>query len=470
MAATRALAARGGAAQVVAWDRGDSSRVPGARAELQAEGVRVVVGGDGVALLDELVPGCVVRSPGIRIDTPVPQAAAKRGIPVLDELELGWRLDRRPVVAVTGTNGKSTTSQLVSRILTAAGHPAAVTGNTMFGPPYSGLAPDAADVVVTEVSTFQLEACPAFLPDAAVVTNLTEDHQDRHGSMEAYGALKRRAFLRDGAHVEAAVVGVDQDFGRELAADLERAGARVRRVGAEEGAGLRLVDSRWRDGHALVRASDSGEPLELSLRLPGRHNALNALMALALTEALGVPRATALDALAQAEAPPGRLEAVDGVDGFTVLIDYAHTPDGTRAALEGARAMTPDGATLRVVVSMLWNYDEHHRRGVGEAAARAADHLLLTLDRVGKTEPLDALPTGFEEAATAAAGPGKPVEVVLDRETAIAEGLRRAAPGDVVAVLGRGARAVRVEPDNEVGHRTDLEIVRAALAELGRSV
>jgi UDP-N-acetylmuramoyl-L-alanyl-D-glutamate--2,6-diaminopimelate ligase len=429
---------------------------------LEDEGIRVELGGDGLAALDALAHGCVVRSPGVRLDTPLLAAAAARGVTIVDELELGWRLDERPVVGVTGTNGKSTVAELSRAVLAAAGHRPAVAGNTMFGPPLSALPAEAADVVVAEVSSFQLEASPAFLADAVVVTNLTEDHQDRHASMDAYGELKRRIALRGDEHTPVAIVGIDQDFGRALAADLDHTGALVVRVGAHRGADVRLHGSAWRDGHADVSATAFGAPLELRLGLPGRHNALNALMALALAEALGVPRATAVEALAEAQPPPGRLEPVGGAEDFTILVDYAHNPDGVRAALEGARALTPPRGRLRVVVSTLWAFTDHHRRAVGTEAARAADDLVLTTDRVRATEPLDVLPPGFAEAAEAASE--TPPAIVAEREAAIELGLGGARPGDVVAILGRGARSYRVAPDGEVRPRDDHDIVRAALA------
>ena len=121
-----------------AWDRGSSPRAPGIRDELEADGIPVDMNGDGSQAVGSLSLGCVVRSPGFALGSPLPAAALARGVPLIDELELGWRLDNRPVVGVTGTNGKSTVCELVRAVLAAAGHRPAVAGNTMFGPPYSG--------------------------------------------------------------------------------------------------------------------------------------------------------------------------------------------------------------------------------------------------------------------------------------------------------------------------------------------
>src|SRR5947209_8636507 len=211
-AATRRLSALAGAGAVAAWDGPAPPEARAAASELAATGARVALGGDGVELLDP-VPGCVIKSPGIAPAVPLLRTAARRGIPVIDELELGWRLDDRPLVAVTGTNGKSTVAALALAVLSAAGVRAAVAGNTAFGPPLSALAANACDVVVCEVSSFQLEGCPSLLPEVAVFTNLSDEHLDRHMTMQRYGDAKRRLFVREAAAVPVAVVNFDDEFG-----------------------------------------------------------------------------------------------------------------------------------------------------------------------------------------------------------------------------------------------------------------
>src|SRR5215217_6807269 len=197
-AVARALRARG--ERVVGCDAG---AVDGAaRDELERAGVAVHESTGGPALLDGVAT--VVKSPGVPQDAPVVQAARARGLPVVGELELGWRLVPNDVIAITGSNGKTTTTELVGQIHRAAGVPVAVAGNV--GTALSSLAGklDRAAVVVCEASSFQLEDTVAFAPEAAVLLNLTPDHLDRHGTFAAYRDAKLRIF----AHQDASVLAV----------------------------------------------------------------------------------------------------------------------------------------------------------------------------------------------------------------------------------------------------------------------
>ncbi|MDX6697920.1 MAG: UDP-N-acetylmuramoylalanine--D-glutamate ligase [Solirubrobacteraceae bacterium] len=460
-AAARALAAVPGA-DVRAWDRADSARTQRAAAGLAEAGVAVSLGGDGADLLDASpAPHCLVKSPGIGFDVALVAAAQARGLPVLDELEVGWRLDRRPVVAVTGTNGKSTVCELVRAALAAAGGRPGLAGNTAFGPPLSGLPADAADVVVAEVSSLQLEGSPAFLPEVAVLTNLSQDHLDRHRTMAAYAAAKRRIALRDEAHAPVAVVGVRERFGRDLARDLRAAGTRVLTVGGAGRSDAGLKGWEPAPGGARVHLRLGGEPVEARTLLTGEHNARNVVTALAVAEALGLPRQATLTALARTAAPPGRLERV--AEGpVEVLVDYAHNPDGIREALRAARARCPEpGARLHVVASALRVLTTRQRRAMGRAAAEGSDRLVLSLDRIHPAEPPDALPPGLEAGARAAGA--AEVHVVPDRRAAIADAIAAARPGDVVAILGRGERAHTVDAAGEVAPVDDRQAAREAL-------
>jgi UDP-N-acetylmuramoylalanine--D-glutamate ligase len=156
----------------------------------------VEVGTDGVELLDGA--GAVVKSPGVPAEAPAIAEAHRRGIPVLGELELAWRLLPNEFVAITGTNGKTTTTELVGHLHRVAGLPVAVAGNV--GTPLSSLVGtvDPAATIVCEASSFQLEDTLAFAPEAAVLLNIEPDHLDRHGTFERYREAKRQAFVRQG--------------------------------------------------------------------------------------------------------------------------------------------------------------------------------------------------------------------------------------------------------------------------------
>ena len=183
-AAARALWARG--EPVIGVDAGE----PPEAAALHDEGIEIWTGVDGLGELRRA--RAVVKSPGVPREAPLVVAARELGLPVLGELELGWRLVERPFVAVTGTNGKTTTAELLGAIWRAAGREVAVAGNVGTAvSSLTGLASDA--TVVCEASSFQLEDALAFAPEVAVLLNVTPDHLDRHGTFEDY----RDAKLRD---------------------------------------------------------------------------------------------------------------------------------------------------------------------------------------------------------------------------------------------------------------------------------
>src|SRR5918994_4139210 len=175
----------------------DGGRVDaGAIGELEGAGVPVHESTDGVELLDGV--RTLVKSPGVPQGAPVVRAARERGVLLLGELELGWRLLPCDVIAVTGSNGKTTTSELVGQIHREAGIPVAVAGNVGTALTLLVGTLDPAAVVVCEASSFQLEDTVAFAPDAAVLLNLAPDHLDRHGAFAAYRDAKLRIFAHQG--------------------------------------------------------------------------------------------------------------------------------------------------------------------------------------------------------------------------------------------------------------------------------
>jgi UDP-N-acetylmuramoyl-L-alanyl-D-glutamate--2,6-diaminopimelate ligase len=438
-AASRALIHDAGPDAVRACDSAAFPEVLEAKARLEGLGVTVAVGEDGTApLAADPAPRCVVKSPGIPFDAPLIAEAERRGIPVLDEAELAWRLDGRPFVAVTGTNGKSTTCELVRAVLAADGRDPLLGGNSQFAPPLSALPRDHGAVVAAEISSFQLEGCPALLPDVAVLTNLSADHLDRHGTMRRYAGCKRRLFLREDRVAPVAAVNVGDRFGAELARELAGRGASVVRFGGD--GDFRLRRAEWSLQRSRLRLDTPDGEIELELALPGRHNAENVLAALATARALGVDPDVACRAVESARPVPGRFEPLGGPGQPDVVVDYAHNPAGVRVALETARGAAAERPRARViaVLSGLAIDTEPQRRAMGEAAAGLADTLLLTTERWAPFEPGDRLPTGLEAGARGV--PGVDCRVRLERGEAIAEAIRGAGPGDVVLILGRGAQ------------------------------
>ena len=214
---------------------------------------------------------------------------------MIDELELGWRLHPAPMLAVTGTNGKTTVSSLATAVLAGNERRVSLAGNAEQGAPLSAVDPSA-DWIVCEVSSFQLEGCTALRPEVAVFTNLTHDHLARHGSMARYGRLKRRLLVRGDDVVPLAVIDVAGEFGRRLADEVEALGGRVVRIGFDQLADYEIRTARWDlHGAAFGLRTPTGD-LTLETRLPGVHNARNVAAAVAIAIGRRRPRGPGRDA------------------------------------------------------------------------------------------------------------------------------------------------------------------------------
>lgn len=463
MAAARALRALPGE-PVLAWDGLDGPAQDAAIAILHDKlGIRTVRG-TGIELFETTdPPRTIVKSPGLAYDTPLLLSALRRGLAVIDEAELGWRLDARPTIGVTGTNGKSTTTSLLASILAADGRRPVCAGNTRFGTPLCAASDEPGDILVAELSSFQLEGCPRLCPDAAVFTNLTRDHLYRHGSRAAYFACKRRAFISDdGDHVAAAAIGVDQPEGRLLAAELRDRGATVVTFGQAPDADRRVIEVEAVLTGPRILITEGKSTRLLSIRLAGWHNALNVAAALALADALGMDPGRAADAIERAAPLPGRFELVSGGRNFDVIVDFAHNPDGVARALEGASAVlrARRAGQLRVVLSTMSFVDAEQARATGAAAAAAADHVILTTQRFRLEDPAGAIHPGLRLGAVGAAM----IAIEPDRRRAIARALCGARPGDIVLILDRGESAGLVfDPDDVPRPLDDRAEVRKLL-------
>jgi UDP-N-acetylmuramoylalanine--D-glutamate ligase len=271
------------------------------------DGIEAHLGTDGLAFLPHA--RAVVKSPGVPREVAVVAAARARGIPVLGEIELGWRLLPNEFVAVTGTNGKTTTVELLGHIHREAGLAVAVAGNV--GDAVSGLvgALDPGAIVVCEVSSFQLEDTLEFAPEGAVLLNVASDHLDRHGTFEDYLAAKLRIFAFQGNDdVAVAPAGLA----------VEDLGGCARRVCFGPGGEL---DDRagllWWDDEPLIAHDE--------IRLRGAHNRANAAAAAAVALARGIDRDAVRAALRTFAGVEHRLEEAGVVDGVLFVNDSKAT-------------------------------------------------------------------------------------------------------------------------------------------------
>jgi UDP-N-acetylmuramoylalanine--D-glutamate ligase len=385
----------------------DASAPPGLD-PLAADGVEVHVDEDGVALLEGV--RAVVKSPGVPLTAPVIAAARSRELPVLGELELGWRMLENEFIAVTGTNGKTTTVELIGHIHREAALQVAVAGNV--GAAVSGLvgAIDASATVVCEASSFQLEDTLAFAPEAAVLLNISPDHLDRHGTLDAYAEAKLKLFARqdedDVAVVPSALLA--SGLGRD-AKPIEGRLGNARRVLFGAGPGDALLERggelRW-NGRPLLARSE--------LRLRGRHNLENAMAAATVCLARGVAHDAVVAGLTSFAGVAHRLEEVVVRDGVTYVNDSKAT--NVASTLVALDALADAGPIHLILGGQGKGQDFTPLRTAVERTCRV-------IYVIGEDGPAI--------AGTIAAGP-VPVRECVDLDRAVEEARRAAVAGEVV--------------------------------------
>jgi len=421
----------------------------------------------------------------------LPQAVGEVPVLWIDGLhgqvsEIAARFYNRPsesmrMVGVTGTNGKTSCVQLLAQALTLLGHRAASIGTLgagVHGQLREGerTTPDAISVqallaefrdarvghVAMEVSSHALEQGRVGAVDfeVAAFTNLTRDHLDYHGSMEAYGAAKAKLFAWPG--LRGAVINIDDAFGRELATQLSAGVQRLR---------FSMAD----DGEAEIAASaivTSAEGLAFQLRTPwgtrairshliGRFNVANLLAVVGCLGALGEPFARIVEAVEQLQPVNGRMSRLGGLRGQPlVVVDYAHTPDALEQALTAVRAHC--AGKLICVFGCGGERDAGKRPLMGEIAARLADVAIVTDDNP-RGEDGDAIVAQIVAGMAAA----RAMAVERDRAVAIADALQLARAGDVVLIAGKGHETYQ---DGATGKRPfdDLAVAHAVLERISQ--
>jgi UDP-N-acetylmuramoyl-L-alanyl-D-glutamate--2,6-diaminopimelate ligase len=404
------------------------------------------------------------------VDAPAPQVlvgSVREAIGPMSALVFGHPARDLTVVGITGTNGKTTCTYLCGSVFRAAGSTPGVIGTTGLRidgsqEPLVRTTPEAPDLqrvlfhmrargvraVAMEISSHALaqRRTDGLQVDAALFTNLSQDHLDFHPSMEAYFQAKRRLFAP--SHADHGVVNADDPWGRRLLATPE---IPLTSFGITQQADVRAdavaIDRdgvRFRVGETRIRSG-----------LRGGFNVSNCLGVLALARTLGIDDDAIARGIGSLDAVPGRMEPVDAGQPFTVVVDYAHTPDSIHSVLRGARPLA-DGQVI-VVFGCGGDRDRAKRPAMGRAAAADADLVIVTSDNPRSEDPLriiDDVVRGMPADA--------PVVVEPDRREAIGRAIEAAAAGDVVVIAGKGH-----ETTQEVGGRVlpfdDRVVAREAI-------
>jgi len=390
------------------------------------------------------------------------------------------------LVGITGTNGKTTTAHLIQQILSDAGISAGRIGTVGYSYP-SGededsplTTPDAptlqailakmveqgAQAVVAEISSHALmrkrTAGCAFA--CTVFTNLSQDHLDFHGSMEAYFEAKKLLFT-DYPRLVEAVINVDDPWCRALAPEL---GGHVVTFGLGDEGDIRLeVENYSATGTKGIIHHPGGET-PFTLPLPGDFNAQNAAAALGVAWALGLDFERATASLSRAPQTPGRLEQIKNSEGFGLYVDYAHTPDALSRVLEALRPLCEK--RLICVFGCGGDRDRTKRPLMGDAATRWADIIVLTADNSRSEDTgaiIDEIEKGIPEGWPGPLGSTSSALVRLpDRKEAIYWAIKEAQPGDIVLIAGKGHENYQILGSNKE-HFDDREEARNALAGRG---
>jgi UDP-N-acetylmuramoylalanine--D-glutamate ligase len=403
----------------------DTRRTPPGLAELGglAKSLDLRLGGFDLSLLDGASQ--VLMSPGVSLQEPIAKEARARGIELLGDIELFARAVRAPVIGITGTNGKSTVTTLVARMAAAAGRRVLAGGN-LGEPALDLLEQPIADLYVLELSSFQLESTSSLVLEAAVVLNVTADHLDRYPSVAAYAQAKQRIF----ANAATVVLNADDPW---VAAMQER---RFRNRARTVTFSIARADTDFslaRSGKQIYLTRHGERLLDTArMKISGLHNAANALAALALGEAVGLPRASMLEALQSFPGLSHRSSWVADIDGVRYIDDSKGTNVGaTSAAVAGL-----PGPLLIIAGGEGKGQDFAPLAAVFRGKVRIAF-------LIGKDAP--AIAAALEGVCA--------IEIVASMQAAVTAAHRAAAPGDTVLL---SPACASFDMFRDYGHRGDV--------------
>lgn len=363
------------------------------------------------------------------------------------------------VIAVTGTNGKTTTANYINEILKEAGLVTAmfttavieVAGERQLNDLNATVGSTArmqrffrdakkakVDYVVLEITSHALHQHKlATVPiEVAVMTNLTQDHLDYHKTMEGYAEAKARLFKGEPRFI---VLNRDDEWFDYF--DKFQAGSQKITYGTQADSEARIDHVKlYRKGSEARVVIDHQTKLELATALPGKFNVYNMTAAAATAYILGVKRSDIVEGVANLEGVPGRFERVVEGEDFDVIVDYAHTPDALEKLLEAAKSTTKNRVIL--VFGACGDRDKTKRPIMGEIAAKMADRIILT-DEESYNEDPEGIRRMIYEGIEAANGTGKTTEIA-DRREAIEKALSIAKKGDTILITGMGHEQFRI--------------------------
>ena len=420
-------------------------------------------------------------------------ASDQHGCDIANNLGLPWmllgdpRLDMAAVAAefyehpehklkmigVTGTNGKTTITQILRTLLEGAGHSVGVIGtlgafvgnleipskrttpeSTDLFKLLSQMVKAGADTVCMEVSSHALELhrVAGIKFDVAIFTNLTQDHLDFHGSMENYFAAKQKLFTDSRCKV--AVIDCDDDWGRKLISSTDA--QQVISVG--ESGDWRISDvSTELSGSTSFKLKTPNQNFDANIPMYGEFNAKNAALCLAVCSVLGLDPIVVKDSLPSLPQVPGRMQLVANHADFLAFVDYAHTPDAVEKVLTEILVASP--AKLITVIGCGGDREPSKRSIMGQISASLADVVVITDDNPRSEDPAQIREAVFQGTL------GQPAQVfeIGDRREAISFALSLAGAGDVVAVLGKG-HEVGQEVNGVVTDFDDVKVIREVIA------
>ena len=390
----------------------------------------------------------------------------------------GFPARKLKLAAVTGTNGKTTTTFLIKHICEKAGTRCGLLGTVRYEIgervlPAARTTPESLDLqellaqianagcraAAMEVSSHALaqERTRGIEWDVTVFTNLTQDHLDFHGTMENYFASKARLFEELSGQQKkrkpVAIVNIDDRYGEQLLRKIDK-NISVVTFGMGVRADFRASNYRMEFGGTSYQLDARGKNYLVRVPLIGRFNVANSMAALAAANALGVGLREAVLSLAKSPQVPGRLEMVPAKRQFQVFVDYAHTPDALLNVLKTLRELEP--RRLIVVFGCGGDRDKQKRPLMGEVVDRHANHAIITSDNPRKENP-DAIIAEIEKGFRS-----DHFEKIVDRAQAIARAIELAQPRDIVLIAGKGHENYQEFADHTVPFE-DIQVARRAL-------